>query len=247
MARRCCACFGPASIPARCRAYLPACGDTERRGEPKRVRRERAALHHVKHELENFVERALIAVLEESMTWVGAVPHVGAIDLGINRIRIELLYPASGTPIRLTLEHHDGWLMAGFADEAQPNQTWLAHLTAQQAVVFRDALAGFYKLAGVDFIREQIRALLPEAMTWKLTRGMLIVRNSGGAEARYCLNDAQNLLTPAAMIGPLAQTLPPIPADSLFYGRCPIEWDDWVRIGKPTKKARVTEQDFCRR
>ncbi len=200
---------------------------TEREGERKNFRRQRAALHHVQHEIRHFVERTLIAVLDDSKSWGESVPEVGSIDLGINRIRIELTWATMGASVRLELEQHDGWLVAGFAPDAAAS--WLQHLSECQAMVLTDALAGFYKLSGVDFVREQIHCLITADMRWKVTQTALIARTSDGVEGRYDLTSDGEPIPLLTSIGRGPTTLPCLEARQLFLSRCEINWDDWIR------------------
>jgi hypothetical protein len=55
----------------------------------------------------------------------------------------------------LQIEEHSGWLLSYVC-----RRGWLSHLSAEQAAVLATALTGFYKLVGVDLIREQVEAIL---------------------------------------------------------------------------------------
>jgi hypothetical protein len=130
------------------------------------IRRQYEALAHLKERLRQFVERNLLAVLAGSKSWGDDTPlTVGSINVGTNRIRIELCSSTCG--VHVDFEEHAGWLVAGLSRQsATPRwgQTWLARLRPEQALAFRDALAGFYKLAGVDLVREQLANDLPTGL-----------------------------------------------------------------------------------
>ena len=90
-----------------------------------------------------------------SKSWGDCTPlTAGEIKIGTNRIRLELCGPQAS--VHVDFEEHAGWLVAGLPRLVAWNDTWLAQLTPEQALAFRDALAGFYKLAGVEVVREQI-------------------------------------------------------------------------------------------
>ena len=55
----------------------------------------------------------------------------------------------------IALEEHSGWLVA-----AMHERGWLDRLGRRQRRTLANALAGFYKLAGVDLVREQLDAQL---------------------------------------------------------------------------------------
>src|SRR5262249_30986541 len=117
-----------------------------RRGRGRAVRRQYEALHHTRERLRQFVERDLLAVLAGSRNWGATVLTVASIQLACKRIRIELACPALGAEsVHVDLEEHGGSLVAGLAAPAFA-RTWLARLTPKQVRVFKDALAGFYKL-----------------------------------------------------------------------------------------------------
>jgi hypothetical protein len=138
-----------------------------RRAKGRSARRQREGLLGVKVRLHEFVERDLLAILHTSKTWSGAPPvHVGVIHLGTNRVRIELR--SAGESLFLDFEHHAGWLLGG-TFQAAGSPGWLVRLSPQQLLVIRDALAGFYKLAGVDLVREEIAACLQSEAAFDVT------------------------------------------------------------------------------
>ncbi len=181
-----------------------------RHGRGRSPRKQFEALHHLCERLRQFVERNLFAILSGSKSWGDAIPlHVGEIHIATNRIRIELVGPASS--IHVDFEEHGGWLLAGLACSTACPQSWLSRLSPQQGMAFRDALGGFYKLAGVDAVCEQIASQLPPDAVYDLTEQELVVwpgPNQNG-EVVYDLK-----------AGPQA--------DALLYSATPIRWADWV-------------------
>jgi hypothetical protein len=182
-----------------------------RHGRGRSPRKQYEALHHLRERLRQFVERNLFAILAGSKSWGDGVRlSVGEIHIATNRIRIELLGPAES--VHVDFEEHGGWLLAGLTCPAACSQTWLAHLSAAQAMAFRDALGGFYKLAGVDAAREQIEAQLPPGTVYDLTEKGLVVWPPSGqdGEVAYDLKE-----------GPQK--------DAWLYSATPIRWDEWVQ------------------
>jgi hypothetical protein len=118
-----------------------------------RAHKQQEALHHVRERLRQFVERDLFAVLAGSKRWGGTRLEAGDIHLGTNRIRFELRCPApANAPIHLDLAYRLGRLVAAIT---QPSgESWLAPLQPAQAAALEDALAGFYKLAGVEEVAD---------------------------------------------------------------------------------------------
>src|SRR5262249_54337273 len=108
--------------------------------------------------------------------------------------------------------------------------TWLARLTSEQAATFRDALAGFYKLAGVDVVREQVETLLPAGAAYDLTTEGLVVwpTSEGDGEVVYELSDGGGLFPRPRDSWPFP-ALPPLRRETLLYSATPIQWTDWVQ------------------
>ncbi len=98
----------------------------------------------------------------------------GEILLGTNRILIELYAPElRGPSLWLALEDQAGWLVAGI-----DRRGWLDQLSPTQRGTLSNALAGFYKFAGVDLVREQLDAhLAPEKHTYAIDERGLVVRS----------------------------------------------------------------------
>jgi hypothetical protein len=195
------------------------------------------ALHHAGLAVRRFVERRLLAVLAGSKAWEGAPPlQAGALLLGCNRIRVELKRPGSGArPVFLDLEEHAGRLAVGLTpapvrpgEDGGPANGWLDRLSAREAPALSDALAGFYKAAGADLVREQVAALLPVGADFCFDdhRG-LVVRTADGGEAFYDLAESPRLPPHAAGGGPAAGART-LAADRLFFGRVEVRWADWV-------------------
>ncbi|HVS39422.1 MAG TPA: hypothetical protein VMS17_27945, partial [Gemmataceae bacterium] len=209
-------------------------------------------LHHVEEAVRRFVERNLAAVLAGSKSWEQTAPlHVGHIDLASNRIRMELRRPGQGDgAVCIDLEEHAGRLVAGittFAELEKPNSngplwhglqtmpqprashSWLDRLPLEQVQAFTDALAGFYKAAGVDLVREQVETLLPAGAWFTFGERGLIVETGPHFEhgAVYDLN-GDGPLAPKPLYGEPPALSRTLPANKLLFQRTPILWDDWV-------------------
>jgi hypothetical protein len=107
------------------------------------------ALHHVRERLVHFAERDLIAYLDGSKCFPKeARLQVAEVSLATNRIRLFLACPGlAEEKLALDLEERSGSLVACLSEPG-----WLGHLTPEQTWTFRDAVAGFYKMAGVDVV-----------------------------------------------------------------------------------------------
>jgi hypothetical protein len=195
-----------------------------RRAKGRSARRQHEALAGVEESLRLFAGRDLLAILGTSKAWSGAPPlEVGTIRAGSVRVRIELRPQRdAGGSVFVEFEEHAGWLLAGLSPHPAGG-TWLGRVRPEQALAFRDALAGFYKLAGVALVREQLEALLPPGASYNVTEAGLVVWPGPGPEATYPLGPGPQLQPqPPAC-------LPPLPAREVFYTQTPVLWEDWVR------------------
>jgi hypothetical protein len=201
-----------------------------RRAKGKSLYKQTEALHHVAEALRHFVERTLLATLAGSRRWgLGGALRVAAVHCGCNRIRIELsCEPLPGESLLVDLEDHAGWLVAGIG-----RRGWLAALSAEQYEAWSAALAGFYKRAGVDVVREQVAALLPPATTFTITETGLVVW-LGDSEVRYDLGEAEALV-PVAVRGPAS--LPTLNRKDVLFSETGLRWADWVETWERDRLA----------
>src|SRR6185436_12941129 len=99
-----------------------------------------------------FVDRELLELLHESRGWGDRSITTGEIRLGCNRILIELYCPdLAEDSMWLAFEEQAGWLVASIYRHG-----WSDTLSYPRRHTLANALAGFYKMAGVDLVLEQI-------------------------------------------------------------------------------------------
>ena len=104
------------------------------------------ALHRVEEHVRRFVDRELLLLVRQSHGWQQASITTGEIHLATNRILIELYAPDLGEDsLWLAFEERAGWLLADIRLSG-----WLSKLSQVQERTLANALAGFYKMAGVD-------------------------------------------------------------------------------------------------
>ena len=140
------------------------------------VRTCQAELSKVAESVRLFLVRDFVALLDQDPAWrnqssldhlvrVGLSPYapgqggmnVGKVNLATNQIFVELIHPRfEEEPVQLEFASRCGWLIAGFG-----NVGWLRQLSDKQVRPLHNALIMLYKLAGVDLVREQLRAVLP--------------------------------------------------------------------------------------
>ena len=173
-----------------------------------------------------FVTRDLAAVINPSPEWSGPYLTVGRVELGTNRIRIEIVPAGPGETAWLEWEDRSGWLVAGWAVPG-----FLADLPQPAARVLGNALAYLYKRAGVGIGREQLRAELPaDATHFDIASNGLLVW-FGPRESRpllYDLADPVNDLRPRNPDDLKPTAGPVLPAARLLFGRVQLTWSQWM-------------------
>ena len=206
----------------------------ERRRHATKARKRREDLHHVEEAVRHFAERGFVAVLEGSHAWgTTRTLYVGPVHAATNQIRIEIVSATRILPegsdtsvmrrlnpesLEIAFEEQAGWLVAGVA---RPG--WLEKLGREERLALADALAGFYKMAGVDLVREQVAAVLPPGATWSMSDSQLIVWHDGRTTS-YDPSDAAAL-----------------PWGRVLFGRSPLRWEDWVAAWQRDQDGKAHE------
>jgi hypothetical protein len=179
-------------------------------------------LHHAGVSLRRFVDRELLELLHESRGWGDRSITTGEIHLGCNRILVELYCPdLSEESMWLAFEDKAGWLVAGVY-----RRGWSDTLSELRRHTLASALAGFYKMAGVDLVREQIEARLePGSPGYEITEETLVVWATREAAPReYRLRDWSSLNEPRdAWGGSTAED-----RGHWVFAAAPISWRRWV-------------------
>jgi hypothetical protein len=196
------------------------------KGDEHAVAKQREALHHVEEAIAIFVERELIALL-------AGVPALGAVglaiahvELGSNRVELELACPGLGeAPAVISIEEQSGYLVASLA---QPG--WIGGLTGRRREIVELALAGFYKLAAIDLVREQLEHALigPDGAVppYDIAAEGLIVWPAGSYESEI-VYDLRSSRLPVKVRGPAAGVPPVLGGSRAVFGREPLPWDGW--------------------
>ena len=125
-----------------------------RDGREKAELKHREALHHVEDAIRRFVERELLALLRESRSLGPLGIGLGKIGLSTNRIKVELrAADDGGEGLWIAFEEHSGCLTAHLAAPG-----WQARLSDARNRALTTALAGLYKMSGVDLVRIPLRS-----------------------------------------------------------------------------------------
>jgi hypothetical protein len=196
----------------------------------------RESLHHIEEAIRRFVERELITLLAESPRWTAHV-DVRHIEIASNRVRIELACPAlTAECAKIAFEEQSGWLVAGIAEEG-----FIAKLSDEQRIVLENGLAGFYKLAAVDLVREQIEtclergggdggALSLRTPAYDISEEGLVVWPGEDYEIEivYPLDSSRVLVPETRGTGSRGPEPESIDARRVFFRHQEIAWSAWV-------------------
>ena len=207
-----------------------------RTGSWRTARTWRRSLTEVEQTIRRLVERELVRLLQESMRWKGEPLRVGGVVLTPTRIGIELLQAETVQPVRLEWADQAGWLMASIREPG-----WLESLADEQRQAVTTALAGLYKLAGIDLVYEQVRECLPPGASFTLTERGLVVETGPLREAavRYDLRRSRGALKPRTLDGAPAANWPVLDPLRVLYSQVPLSWQQWVENwqGSPDGKT----------
>jgi hypothetical protein len=195
----------------------------------REARTYRDALRNVEEAVRRFVTRDFVVMLNQSPAWTGPRLCVGRVTLGTNRIRLEFIPEGTGEPAWLEWEDRSGWLVAGWA-------TWRGPLTELRdgvLLTFTNALAYLFKRAGVDLVREQVRAELPaDAQHFDIGPSGLLVWY-GSRESRpllYDLTDPVDELRPRNPADRKVTRGPTLSATRVVFSRRQLTWADWTAV-----------------
>ena len=200
-------------------------------GDKTAVRKCHHALAHVELALQRFTQRELIGLLAEAPGWQTPLPRIEQVQLSNHRVQIALAQPSrepansSQQPMRLVFELEGGWLVA---DIVEPG--WAKHLSEEQAQTLAAALRGFFKAAGVDILRQQLAAQLPDPTppTRITPEGLLVWPDEEfKTEVIYRFNHNQQLI-PEVTSGLTTESMPILQRTGLLFREEPILWEDWV-------------------
>jgi hypothetical protein len=202
-------------------------------GKWKASLKHREALHHVEQSIRYFLERELIALLEESRRWGGLAVDVGHVALASNVVRIELRCDdVSPAPWRIDFQERSGWLVA-----TVPHAGWVGELSDDRLTTLSAALVGVYKMAGVDLIREQLElGFKPGAWELRIRERELLVWPHSGAPVRLDRPYASYSLLAGPMLVPRlasssAPVRPPVlDRSQILFGSVPVPWSLWVEV-----------------
>jgi hypothetical protein len=203
-----------------------------RTGHARGVRKHLVHLHVVEESVRHFIDRDFLALLLQSRSMAGTPMALGEIIPSAKRLLVELIRPGhEGPGLWLSFEEHSGWLVAGVVDPG-----WLDELAPPERDALASALAGLYKMAGVDLVREPIlEALGPEPPEFDFREEGLVVwpDETSSAEVLYLLRPRPGC-PPMVTLGPSGEPTiahpPRLDTARLLFADDPVLWNRWVEI-----------------
>ena len=194
----------------------------------------RQQIHEVEHAIETFVERELIGLLRQSKRWRAGDLEVHAIEVGSNRIRVGVACESVSADIAwLQFEEQSGSLVASVATTG-----FIDALPADQHATLEIALAGLYKRAGVDIVREQVESLLGAGTAYDISAEGLVVWPGEGyaTEVVYAL-DGTGSVAGVVRGEPLEKAPAPLDLGRLLFARQAIRWTAWVEAFREDRES----------
>jgi len=187
--------------------------------------KQRRKIRQVEHAIRDFIERDLFNVLSQSRRWGKPVLGLRGLQVGPAGMRFDISCPELGeTPLGIALEEHVGWLVARIVEPG-----WLSRLGDKPNQALADALTGFYKMAGVDLVREQIDAVLdPPLADYDVVESGLLVRTEAGGTAVYDLRGSSTIMP--RIETPSYARLPEFNREQVMFAASPVAWDVWVEV-----------------
>ena len=218
--------------------------DRRRRSSDHSLARSRHldSLHHVHSDIEHFIERELLSLLREASSWTANDMRVSRVRLASNNVRIELSCGSiSPKTMVLVFEEQSGWLVASTFELG-----WLRDATQGQAEIFMRAMVGFYRLAGVDLVREQIAASFsPRQIPYDVSEEGLVVWPDGKYEEEAIYNLHHHVIRPYPRSVARTWSLPNVDSSTLIFAQTRLSWDTWIRQwgeGEEEKPAVLPDQ-----
>jgi hypothetical protein len=222
--------FHSGTIPKRFTKLRRAAWKDDERG----IAKHRDELHHIEDAVHKFADRELVSILNEAAPFRVTDIAVGHIAVGSNRVQIELTCGSvcagdhATSPVRIAFELQSGWLLASLAQRG-----WIDHLADDQRGIFELALAGFYKRAGVDLVREQIEQVLAgddEPPPYDISDEGLIVWPGDGYQTEAVYDLRATYPSPRLRGAPWQGELPTLTGRRALFYREPLGWSVWTQV-----------------
>jgi hypothetical protein len=133
--------FHSGTVPKLFRKLRRAARKADRTGKPADVVKAAHGLDEIRHAVELFAERELVPPLRAAGSWKGLTPRAGAARVGVQSVAVGLELPVLGESVTMAFTLEEGEVVARVGPPG-----WDRRMTAEQAEVFRTAVAGFAEM-----------------------------------------------------------------------------------------------------
>lgn len=218
------------------RTELHVVGD---RNHDRNVERYRDGIEAIEVTVRRFVDRTFCAILQKEGGATFAEIQAGPIELATNRIAVAFVLKAGDDRDPLWIEFEDlgSWLCARVVDAG-----WMTSLAGDDRERLNVAVAGLYKLAGVEIVHEHLDPVLSGVTNWKqFSPGGLVIHGRERFEetARYPLLSEEEVLLPQPLDGEEFSdqdghgagrtSWPILSRREALFEKAEIPWEGWVK------------------
>jgi len=186
------------------------------------------ALDDLRETVRRAVDREVSGLLAACPRFRAGPIAVRRVELGSNRLRIELGCDSlSKAACAVTFEEQSGLVVASI-----PEPGFVPTLRQNDRVLFENALAGFYRIAGVDLVREQIRAAIGDDVPYDIADEGLVLWPDEGyrTEILYRLDPGFSgpIMQPVVRGDPPASEPKPLDLRKVLFRDQHIPWAEWA-------------------
>ena len=183
-------------------------------------------LHYHTVDIRRHFDRELLALLQGCPTWNNLELEVSHITANSSSIRVEITCrQIAAKPLAIAIQMQSGWLVAGLVRAG-----WVDQLEREERDMFVVALAGFYRLCGVDLVREQLESCFQDAAPpYDITSAGLVVWPDLDyeVEATYDLHRKPRI-HPTPWTVANRYSLPVVARRDLVFRETSVLWSEWV-------------------
>ena len=184
-----------------------------RKGKTERASRLHHSLDHIAEAVSRFFDREFITYLRSSSRWGGVPIQARKPILTPNEVLLPIVLGDTGAATSIVLEERGGWVIASFRGGSA-----IESLSGSAQAAFTDALAGLYKRAGVNVIREQVAAEYgSQSLQFDADSEGLFIPTREGAMQFFSYKNGFELQTPERIL-----------PSQVVFSDCPLAWARWV-------------------
>ncbi|MCA9066936.1 MAG: hypothetical protein KDA96_27905, partial [Planctomycetaceae bacterium] len=181
-------------------------------------------LEHVERDVQRFVERELLALLQHHPMWQEAQLVCSKIEAASNSLQIEIRAERLGRqPVVLLMQEQSGWIVSTVYDDG-----WLRYASADQLRSFEKALEGFYRKAGVELVREQMEMRLLNHHPYDINEHGLTIWPDGRFDREVSVDlHRRGTVRPVPISEAAVHNLHSLAREQVVFGDSKTLWTQW--------------------